>query len=288
MLKKVKKTNKDSVEFLDNITERKMKRIIIICIFICLFCEFVPDMIDICKLFNYSKIIVLLQPHKDFFTNIALGCLGSAVISYLMIYIQIKVKENDKRENLETHFRNIISEYYIIFYGLENVGKNEYVNRIKGYIKEANNNIQMNIKSLLNSNENLNNNNQSNELYEIIVHKILSISDEIKSFFDALDLYSFEEIPNKEYYSEEFYLILMKEVYKRLFDLLEEKYNLKELNKRIDKLSISLNISSNILDDNMKKIKNISVTQKEITLSLTYSRIINEIFQNTSKSYYGE
>ena len=151
MLKKVKKTNKDSVEFLDNITERKMKRIIIICILICLFCEFVPDMIDICKLFNYSKIIVLLQPHKDFFTNIALGCLGSAVISYLMIYIQIKVKENDKKENLETHFRNIISEYYIIFYGLENVEKNEHVNRIKGYIKEANNNIQMNIKSLLNS-----------------------------------------------------------------------------------------------------------------------------------------
>ncbi|WP_304528261.1 hypothetical protein [Romboutsia ilealis] len=146
----------------------------------------------------------------------------------------------------------------------------------------------MNIKSLLNSNENLNNNDQSNELYEIIVHKILSISDEIKSFFDALDLYSFEEIPNKEYYSEEFYLILMKEVYKRLFDLLEEKYNLKELNKRIDKLSISLNISSNILDDNIKKIKNISVTQKEITLSLTYSRIINEILQNMSKSYYGE
>lgn len=111
----------------------------------------------------------------------------------------------------------------------------------------------MNIKSLLNSNENLNNNDQSNELYEIIVHKILSISDEIKSFFDALDLYSFEEIPNKEYYSEEFYLILMKEVYKRLFDLLEEKYNLKELNKRIDKLSISLNISSNILDLVSKK-----------------------------------
>lgn len=104
MLKKVKKTNKDSVEFLDNITERKMKRIIIICILICLFCEFVPDMIDICKLFNYSKIIVLLQPHKDFFTNIALGCLGSAVISYLMIYIQIKVKENDKKRKFGNTF----------------------------------------------------------------------------------------------------------------------------------------------------------------------------------------
>lgn len=288
MLKKVKKTNKDSSEFLDSITERNMKRIIIICILGCLFCEFVPDMIDVCKLFNYSKIVVFLQPHKDFFTNIALGCLGSAVISYLMLYIQIKVKESEKKENLEMHFRNIISEYYIIFYGLENVEHNEYTDRIKGYIKEANDNIQMDIRSLIKNNENLDKNIQSKELYEIIVQKIYSISDEIKSFFDALDLYNFEEIPDKEYYSAEFYSILMKKVYKTLFDLLEQKYKLKELNKKIDKLSMPLNISSNILDENMKKMESISVTQKEITLSLTYSRIINEIFQTMSKSYYSE
>lgn len=87
------KQKKQPINFTDKITLQNLKWIILICLVISLLCEFVPSLFDICKIFGYNSFIIFLQLHKDFFTNIVLGCLGSAVISYIMLLIPHKIKE---------------------------------------------------------------------------------------------------------------------------------------------------------------------------------------------------
>lgn len=280
---KLKENNKNSIDFIDNITERKMKCIILLCVFLCLFCEFVPDMIDICKLFNYCKLIVLLQPHKNFFTNIALGCLGSAVISHAMLYIQIKIKENDKKEKIKVLFRNTLSEYYKIYYRLENIENNDMIDKVGEYIKESNQVLKTNLKNIIDMDINLDD--TQNELYKIFINELFSLSKEIKVFFDVLEEYNFSDIPKEEFYNKDFYFILLKAIYRDLFDILDEKFNLKVLNEKIITLCMPLNIPTKILEQNKKEIEDILESQKEAVSHLTYSNIINKTFQNVSERF---
>lgn len=103
-----------TTNFQDIITLQNLKWIIMICFILSILCEFLPSMLNICELFKYNSFIVFLQPHKDFFTNIVLGCLGSAVISYVILLIPCKIKEQEEINEISERLKRVISNFLIL------------------------------------------------------------------------------------------------------------------------------------------------------------------------------
>lgn len=223
------KDNKQTRDFSDIITLRNLKRIIVICFILSILCEFLPSMFDICKLLNYNFLVVLLQPHKDFFTNIALGCLGSAVISYIMLYIPSKIKEKEEIREISVHLRSVISDFLILYAILEAItvtksleDKDFYINDIK----TEKNKLYASIKDYLDYYGKITVNiAKVEEVAEICQNKLLFAIKEIDIFVNIFETY--EKVDNE--YNNKYPINVFNESFKLLYDNLNRNYDLKDI-----------------------------------------------------------
>lgn len=263
----MKKANKKLVDIINNITERNLKITIIVCFFLCLVCEFVPDMIDICKLFNHCKIIEFLQPHKDFFTNIILGCLGSAVISYIVLHIQIKTTNKEKQENLHICLRKTVSKYWDLIFAIKNLHD----------IKNENKDLKTNIEEFLNYyKESDISNKYFEDFAEIFNSKLIPVVNEVEVFLNSFYMIVMEKEIIR-LYNQEVYNKVIEEIYDNLYKLLYEEYKLNEVDLKFANIYF---VNSSLIDKLGNSIENIQNNLNERNYavnSIKYSKMIVEL-----------
>lgn len=254
----------------DNITLKKLKYIIILCSVACIICEFVPDILKSCKWFEFCSLFDLLQHHKDFFTNIALGCLGSAVISYLMLSIQYRIRENEKMASLDIYLKDVISKYWYLIIAL-----------MYSYeIKNENKDLQMAIGKFMNYYEEIAvYNKYLIEFVDIFSNKLIPLADEVELFMNSFcSLVNKKEI--ERLYSQEVYLGAVKEIYKNFYKLLSEEFQLQKIdekfNKKFNKISFINGCLIEELEKNLQIVNDFSSKRKEISDSVKYSKMIEK------------
>lgn len=222
------KQKKNSMNILDIITQQNLRWVILICFVLSLLCEFLPSILDICKLFKYNSFIVFLQPHKDFFTNIILGCLGSAIISYIMLLIPQKVEEQEEKEEISIYLKQVISDFFILYSILYRITCSESFENSKlleNNIRTEKSNLCLHINSFLQYYEKTKyiNINRVKEVVNICQNKLLLAINEIDIFLNVYA--SLKSAGDESIYP----ISIVNEVYKLLYDNLEKNYDLKSI-----------------------------------------------------------
>ena len=229
--RKRKRKRKLLSQFSERNTLRMLRNIIIIFIIISIVFEFIPDVCNIYEIFDNHKFVAFIQTHKDFFINIILGCLGSAVISFFVLYISIKTNENEKKEILIELSKKTITEFL----------------RLISYINEKPALQERNI-SVINSHISLQVDEFFDRFYQtaisnhiiselhFIMSKIYIINNEVSIFFEELQ----KSNVLRGYMSKENYEKNIKKVYKALYNVLNDEYSFDALLEKIDKLSVCL------------------------------------------------
>lgn len=270
-----KKNNKKGTSFIDKITLQNLKWIIVICLILSILCEFVPSLFDICKLFNYHPIILFLQPHKDFFTNIMLGCLGSAVISYIMLLIPNKIKEQEEIEETSLHIKNVVSSFWRLYCVLESAKSQisvENLNCFEEKIELERDNLSKSLTNLYNYKKD---NNINNEIIDNIVNKLFPIIKEVNIF---IDVYKISKQQNNKYpinLYNEIFSILLNELYKN--------YDLEELKQEFEKIVPYTIVLLESLKEIPYAIMEHDLITKEFNSSMFYTREIYNVYEKYGK-----
>lgn len=221
----------------DNITLKKLKYIIILCFVVCIMCEFAPDILCTCKWFNRCT---FLQRHKEFMINISLGCLGSAVISYFMLQIQIRTIEKEKKEKLNILFKKVVSRYWKLICAITKAR----------YIKNENEDLKKTLEEFINLYEEADLADKYFEDFVIIFkNKLIPIINEVEMFLD-----SFHLMVNKEeiikLYNQKVYDKVIEQIHDRFYKSLNEKFQLQEINKKF----VDINFANESLIEGLEKI----------------------------------
>ena len=229
-----RKQKRRFTNFADKITLQNLKYIIVICLVLSFLCEFVPSIVDICKFFNYNWLIVLLQPHKDFFINIILGFLGSAVISYIMLLIPEKIKRQEEREKISVYIKDVVSDFLILLSFIEFgvISKNiEDVKLLDEDIEIRKENLYKSIRNIVDYYEmNDVDNKLLDEIMDIVKNKLLVIIGEIDNF---LSIHKSFENTNVNF---EYPVNIYNDIFRVLYENLNEKYCLNEIKDKFTKI----------------------------------------------------
>lgn len=220
------KNDKINKFFLDAITQNRLKWLVILFIVLSFICEFFPSMFNICKIFNYCPLVVFLQPHKDFFTNIILGCLGSSIISYIVLQIPNKLIDEYQQKVLSDIIKKIIYNYVKMYNTLYNIIKKEdgriYSIELEENFKMENQNLFVLIKELKKYKMEFDIKSEMlDKIVKLCDEKLIPIIQEINDFFYILET----NINLCEIKDDEILKKLKIEMYVFLLENLKNNYN---------------------------------------------------------------
>lgn len=222
-----KNTKKEKLNLENVITLKNLKRTIIICFILSIVFEFLPSIFNIYEIFNYASVIAFLQPHKDFFTNITLGCLGSAVISYIMLLIPQKIKIQSEEKEMSAHLICVIKNFNIIYFLLQKAGTTEdleYLKSLEHELRIKNNDLKVSINKMMSYCEKI-------SFESEIVKKIRKICEEqLFKVIDEIDIFLqiYTQLKDVGGYID-YPINVYKDIYGVLNQSLEEKYKLKKI-----------------------------------------------------------
>lgn len=252
---------------LENITLKKLKFIIILCFVLCIICEFVPDILHACKWFDRYSFFAFLQHHKDFFTNVSLGCLGSAVISYFMLQIQIETIEKEKKENLKIILKKVVSKYWYLNFAITNSYD----------VKNQNKDLQIAVEEFINYYDESGLSNKCYEDYiEIFKSKLIPIVNEVEIFLNSFNLMVKKE-ELIQLYNHQVYNKVVKEIYNSFYITLLEEFQLQEINKKLAKVNFANDSLIEELEKILEMFHDSSNTRKYACSSLKYSNMMMEL-----------
>ncbi len=267
-----------TTSFSDIITLQNLKWIILISFILSVLCEFLPSLFNICKFFNYNSFVMFLQLHKDFFTNIALGCLASAVISYIMLLIPHRIKEQKQKEEILLHREKVISNFLVLYTfikELTTLENNEVVEIYIDKIKNENNNLYTSIVEFIEVYQRVDNIQKCDNFLNICQDKILLLIKEIEVFFNVYETSEKVEFP----------IEATNEIFKLLFDRLDNNYDLKKVKDDFENeipIPRALMKDKNKVSEDLKEIYDLVNTSNQVKF---YS---NEIFNIHMKYLHKE
>lgn len=259
------KQRKITSNFLDIFTMKKLRLIVLICLVLSFFCEFFADIINIHG-FSDDYLMIFLQSHKDFFVNILLGCLCSAIISYAILCIPQKLIETEKKEMIEKYYGDILNGCLVLNSTLSSSLYAKMSSRIVDFenvISLENTQLKDYIDKFLYYSEDLKiDNTKYDEMMKLCKKQLLPIVTEINIFFDSL----------KEYENIDMHLTEknIKEIQFLLYDNLNSKYNFQNIIKDIIHIIDEQNLPIKLLDDMLNKLLKKSSEDQDIHIKRDY------------------
>lgn len=277
---KKNKQKKYVPNFIDRTTLKRLKILIIISTFLCLVCELLPSVFDICKIFNYNPVIVFIQPHKDFIVNLLLGCIGSAVISYFMLYISCKIKEQENIATISVSIKNVISNFLMLYYILIdsiNAKNIEDVDIYENSIETEKRLLLGSIKELFDNYGRISTDNQIvNEVVDICKNKLLLMIKEIDIFLNVFQ--TFKSTDYKGIYSVD----VFNDIYKVMYKNLNNNYCLNDVKEKFEKIAPNIIAGQETIEDFINSLQKYNETYDYISTHLFYVKEISTIFQKYS------
>lgn len=260
------KDRKGTENYLDKIILRRLRYIIILCAAACIFCEFAMDILDVCKLSAYGKFFGFYRQHKDFFTNVALGCLGSAVISYLMLRIQIKTRERDKRETLNIYLKKAVSKYWDLIFAI-----------CRSYdIQRETEDLRTSMEEFISYYGESGLSDKYLENYvELFKDRLIPLVKEAEAFICSFHL-MVNEKEIVRLFSQEVYNRAAEEIYKDFYNLLSEKFQLQKVNKELANIEYTNSSLIEELDKTIEMFQNLSDKSEHSLSGLKYSERMME------------
>ncbi len=255
-----------------------MKIVILLCFILCLICEFIPEKLNFCNFSSSSNFFDFLYSHKDFFENFALGCLGSSIISYLILSISWHIRENDKMEEMISCMKNILSEYIKIMFRINTV----LIKNIPGIeLKEMNEKLQIMLKKFNDCKRNICINRKIIlEWDEICNNLVFPISKDIDIFFQELDAFLSDATP-KEILADN--KDMKEKLYKELYNHLDIKYNLEGVYDKISYYILEWKLPNDLLQYESEKMHNSFNKVENAKIHAEYNQIIKDAFRSINK-----
>lgn len=286
--------------FLDKMTEKKLKFIIIIFFMLSLMFEFSSTLFNTVEENKCYSVVCFWQLHKDFFVNITLGCLGSAIISYFILIIPNKINEKTTKKEISDICVEIVYIYLNMYAYLKHIieGKEgaNYSSEIENTIKLDNQTLSELIqdfkKSIIESNIE---DKKISNFIKVNEEKLTPMINDINIFFDVLEeRKDYDEVKFNE---DEIKKINM-DLFQNLYNNLDSKYNFDDIKKKLTEFVPELDTLELEITKQMKKIKELGNSLYRLEyerryrdfLIITYQKAAEEsgrkIGENLKKKFY--